>query len=106
MRVYSFVILEKGCILLLFGSYNTYNKGYRVYLIQRQLERLVCRIVRYENDVSVIAPASHTLDDYSLLTIDYINTIPLEECIERQTLAGYNITAVIFRLHRIAAYAD
>ena len=83
MRAFSFCNPENGYILLLFGSYDPYNKGYRIDLLQRQLERLVGSVVRHKNDVAIVAASSHTLDDYALFAIDNINSIPLKERIER-----------------------
>ncbi len=90
----------------LFGPHDPHNKGYRVYLFQRQLERFIRDIVRYKNDVAVVATSPHAFDDYALFAINNINPIPLKECIERQTFTGYYIAAVILRLHRITANTD
>lgn len=70
----------------LFSPHDTDHERDGVYLFERQLERSISDIFRYQNDVPIIASGADTLDDHPLLAVDYVNLVPLEKGVHREPL--------------------
>ena len=78
--------------LSLFEADDATHQGYGMEVGQRKLERWIALIVGYEEDVVGVGSLAHTLDEGTLVGVEHIGLVPLEEDVgERDLLASHEV---------------
>ena len=65
--------------LLLFEADDATHQGYGMEVGQRKLEGWVALIVGHKEDVVGVGSLAHSLDECSLVGVEHIGLVPLEE---------------------------
>ena len=63
-----------------------------------ELEGLVIGVVAEDGERFVGGALLHALDERPLLGVEHIDLVPLEEGVQRHTLAGHDVAAVVLGL--------
>ena len=78
--------------LLLFEADDATHQGYGMEVGQRKLEGWITLIVGYEEDVVSVRSLAHSLDEGTLVGVEHIGLVPLEEDVgERDLLARHEV---------------
>lgn len=64
-----------------------------------QLEGLIVGIVAEDGERFIGGALLHALDERPLLGVEHIYFVPLEEGVQRHTLAGHDVAAVVLGYH-------
>lgn len=76
----------------LFEADDATHQGYGMEVGQRKLERWIALIVGYEEDVDGVGSLAHSLDEGTLVGVEHIGLVPLEEDVgERDLLASHEV---------------
>lgn len=78
--------------VLLFEADDATHQGYGMEVGQRKLEGWVALIVGYEEDVVGVGSLAHSLDECSLVGVEHVGLVPLEEDVgEGHLLARHEV---------------
>lgn len=78
--------------LSLFEADDATHQGYGMEVGQRKLEGWIALIVGYEEDVVGVGSLAHSLDECSLVGVEHVGLVPLEEDVgERDLLASHEV---------------
>lgn len=76
----------------LFEADDATHQGYGMEVGQRKLEGWITLIVGYEEDVVSVRSLAHSLDEGTLVGVEHIGLVPLEEDVgERDLLASHEV---------------
>lgn len=76
----------------LFEADDATHQGYGMEVGQRKFEGWVALVVGHEEDVVGVGSLAHSLDEGSLVGVEHIGLVPLEEDVgERDLLASHEV---------------
>lgn len=78
--------------LSLFEADDATHQGYGMEVGQRKFEGWITFVVGYEEDVVGVGSLAHSLDESTLVGVEHIGLVPLEEDVgERDLLASHEV---------------